>query len=56
MNDDLKRKANSFFYSMVKNMARDSFSDELEYCGLTDDDWDEIKAELAKIGITDTYI
>ena len=56
MDDDLKRKANNFFYNMVKRMARESFIDELESCELTEDDWDEIKVELAKIGITNTYI
>ncbi len=55
MNDEIKAKANTFFYNMTKRFASDSFEERLEDCGLTNDEWDVIKMELAKIGITETY-
>ncbi len=46
MNADLKKKADSLFYFLTKDAARDSFSEFLESCGLSDDDYEQIKKEV----------
>ena len=56
MEEKLRKKANTLFYFMTKTVARDSFSEFLDSCELTKDEWKEIKKELETLGITDTYI
>jgi len=57
MNDDLIKKANAMFYRLTKDAARYSFIEYLEDAGLTSDEWQEIKSEIAsKTGIESFYI
>ena len=56
MNDELKVKMNNLMYFLGKEAARTSFSEFLEELNITDEDYEEIKKEWAKIGITKTYI
>ncbi len=56
MSNELKNKMNLLMYYLIKDAARDSFSEYLEGLDIDDDDYAEIKAEWAKIGITKTYI
>ena len=56
MSDELKEKMNTFMYFLTKEAAREDFAEFLEEIGITEDDYDQIKAELAKIGITKTYL
>jgi len=57
MNDDLIQKANSLFYALTKDAARNSFIEYLEDSGATQDEWQEIKSEItSKTGIESFYI
>ena len=57
MNDDLIQKANSLFYALTKDAARNSFIEYLEDSGVTQDEWQEIKSEItSKTGIESFYI
>jgi hypothetical protein len=57
MNDDLMQKANSLFYALTKDAARNSFIEYLEDAGVTQDEWQEIKSEItSKTGIESFYI
>ena len=56
MNDELKAKMNTLMYSLTKEAARSSFVQFIEELGISDDDYEEIKAEWSKIGITKTYV
>jgi hypothetical protein len=56
MTDELKEKMNKLMYRLTKHAARNSFMDFLEEeVGITDDDYEEIKKEWEKMGITRTY-
>ena len=56
MKDELKEKMNTLMYFLVKEAARSSFVEFLEEIEISDDDYEEIKKEWGKIGITRTYI
>lgn len=57
MNKELKGKAESVFYFLTKNSARDSWVDFLEDCGCSCDEWEEIKKEITeKTGIEFKYL
>ncbi len=57
MNDDLMQKANSLFYALTKDAARNSFIEYLEDAGVTQGEWQEIKSEItSKTGIESFYI
>lgn len=56
MNEQLKRQMNTLMYHLTKNAARQSFSDFLSDNGISYDEYNEIKKEWEKIGITDTYV
>ena len=56
MNEELTTKANDLFYSLTKDAARNDFSEYLERFGIDFDEWDEIKNQLAKIGIKKSYV
>ena len=52
----IQYKMNKLMYSLVKEAARSSFSEFLSDLGISDADYEAIKAEWLKIGITETYI
>ena len=56
MNDELKVKMNRLIYSLTKDAARSSFIEYLENCGITEEEYDLIKEEWEKIGMTNSYI
>ena len=56
MNDELKVKMNELMYSFTKDAARLSFVEYREDMGISDEDYEAIKKEWAKIGITSTYL
>ena len=43
MDVELKKKADNLFYFLTKDAARDSFTEYLENCGLTDAEYQQIK-------------
>ena len=56
MNDELIKKMNHLMYYLTKMAARSSFADFLEDLDITEDEYKEIKAQWAKIGINKTYL
>ena len=56
MNDDLKVKMNELMYSFTKDAARSNFAEYREEKGISAEDYEAIKKEWAKIGITSTYL
>ena len=57
MNDDLKTKAETMFYFLTKEAARNSFAEFLEENDVTDDEWQSIKAHITeKTGIKFNYL
>ena len=56
MNDDLKEKMNTLMYFLTKEAARSSFMEFIEEIGISEDEYEEIKTEWEKIGITKTYV
>lgn len=55
MTTEQLEKMNSLMYFMTKEVARSSFKEFLEDLGISDDEYDLIKKEWEKIGITKTY-
>lgn len=56
MNDELKAKMNDLMYRLTKHAARNSFMEFLEdEVGITEEDYEQIKEEWEKMGITRTY-
>jgi hypothetical protein len=49
------KSIDSVMYFLVKDASRDSWTEFLENCGCTEEEWQEFKDELEKIGITKTY-
>lgn len=56
MESELLEKMNNLMYFLVKDAARQSFSEFLEDLDISHDEYEEIKAEWKKIGISKTYI
>ena len=56
MNIIQREKMNTLMYSLIKDAARYSFQEYLDDHGISEEDYQEIKKEWAKIGITSTYI
>lgn len=56
MSEELKDKMNTLMYFLIKEAARSSFAEFIEELGISDDDYEAIKREWEKIGITKTYI
>ena len=48
MNEALIAKAETMFYFLTKEAARTSFVDFLEGCGVSEDEWTEIKKEITE--------
>ena len=52
MTDDLQKKMQALMYALTKNAARESYSDFLDYLGINDEDYEEIKkAWEEKLGV-----
>ncbi|WP_197261617.1 hypothetical protein [Brevibacillus laterosporus] len=50
-------KFGTLFYALTKGAARDSFVEFLEYWGLTEEDYDDIKKHLMETyGIRKPYV
>jgi len=57
MNEQLKSKAETMFYFLTKEAARQSFVEFLEGCDVTQDEWSAIKQEITgKTGIEFKYL
>ena len=56
MNKELTKKMNALMYDLTKMAARDSFTEFLGGLDITAEEYQEIKAEWAKIGINKTYL
>ena len=56
MSKEVTKKMNNLIYGLTKDAARSSFADYLDNLNITEEDYTEIKKELAKIGITKTYL
>lgn len=57
MNEKLKNKAETVFYFLTKNAARQSFFEFMEGCDCSMDEWEAIKAEITeKTGIKFKYL
>lgn len=57
MNRELKSKAETMFYFLTKEAARQSFTEFLESCEVTPQEWQEIKSEIThKTGIEFKYL
>jgi len=56
MEDKLKEKMNTLMYFLTKNAARVCFDEFLEEIGISEDEYEDIKSEFEKFGITKTYI
>ncbi len=54
--ESIKDKMNRLMYSLIKEAARGDFSEFLHDLSISDSDYEAIKAEWLKIGITKTYI
>lgn len=52
MNEDLQKKMQTIMYALTKNAACISYVEFLEYWGITEDDYEQIKAIWAeKLGV-----
>ena len=56
MSEQMIKKMNTLMYYLIKGAASDSFAEFLEGMDISDEEYDQIKAEWAKIGITKTYV
>lgn len=56
MNEDLNKKMNTLIYFLTKEAARSSFVEFLEHCDISEDEYELIKKEWEKIGMTGVYI
>ena len=56
MSKEITKKMNDLIYKLTKDAARSSFADYLDDLSITEEEYAEIKKELAKIGITKTYL
>jgi len=56
MNDELKEKMNTLMYFLTKEAARSSFIEFLEEVDISFVEYEKIKEEWEKIGITKTYV
>ena len=56
MNEDLSKKMNTLIYFLTKEAARSDFVEFLENCNVSQDEYDLIKKEWEKIGMTDVYV
>ena len=48
MDEKLKKKAETMFYFLTKEAARDSFSDFLDYNGVSNEEWQAIKSYITE--------
>tara|TARA_R110000824_G_scaffold330463_1_gene517268 strand:- start:51 stop:224 length:174 start_codon:yes stop_codon:yes gene_type:complete len=48
MDAELKKKAETMFYFLTKEAARNSFADFLYNSGVSDDEWQAIKAHITE--------
>ena len=57
MNNELKKKAETMFYFLTKEAARNSFAEFLDDNGVLDEEWEAIKAHITeKTGIKFNYL
>lgn len=56
MNNELKKKASGFFYSLTKDAARSSFNEYLQEHGLSDEEYEQIKKEVLLPHHIETYL
>ncbi len=56
MNEELQKKMNTLMYALTKEAARSSFVEWLEEWGITEEEYEQIKAHWKTLGINGTYV